>query len=652
MVIKSVLFLHMPQNPKSESSFIQVAPLGLVGMAHYIKDQLDIDVTIMNAGSFEDSLSDIAFNDYVLKRNFDLIMLDLHWHQQLFDVLQIINELKTEKNYIGVGGITASVFGRQLLEKNPNIDFLIKGEGEIPTVKLIQAINGKLNFDCVPNLVWRREDNHIQENEITFHADAAFLNSLNDWDLTIYDNSAFYNGKIKRNQKALDFYYVPIGRGCMEECSYCGGSNSSFKKCFNRKDVVFRSPEVVAKTIINVHQYHHFNSFYICYDIKEISEEWWISLFRLINKAKIEIGLYFEAYRIPSHRFTKAFIETFQNNKSQIILSPGCFSDIARYRFTSVRYTLKDLEDYLTMVSNQIPIYIYFSLMPDPEEVTVENVVKNIEWCQRILDRFWNLAIYVSPIVMEPNAPWETDPAKYEIEKEIGCLDDFIDNSNLYDKSSMFLGYKFDSCKLITAIYHGITNKMSLTDFSIGKVIIINSISDITYLNQITSDKTIIINTDNYGDFIKELFRNKITFCSSDKLLFREIMDVKDISKNINSIQLENMEFFSIPLYYAVKLRNCIAFKKEIASIRIYKNLYYYKLFFDFLKYYVSMFDIYENSVICIPNAIPRKIFPFFIKTEDQIKYYVASNNGNLFKEISIVTFKLLLSQVETEVLE
>lgn len=64
------------------------------------------------------------------------------------------------------------------------------------------------------------------------------------------------------------------------------------------------------------------------------------------------------------------------------------------------------------------------------------------------------------------------------------------------------------------------------------------------------------------------------------------------------------------------------------------------------------MFGIYKNSVICIPNATPGKIFPFFIKTEDQIKYYVASNNGNLFKEISIVTFKLLLSQVETEVLE
>ncbi len=646
MPVKSVLFLHIPQNPKSEASFIQVAPLGLVGMAHYIKDQLNVEVTIMNAGSLIARLPDVVISEYVLEKNFDFIMLDLHWHQQLFDVLQTIDKLKTERNYIAVGGITASAFGDELLTKNPNIDFLIKGEGEIPTVELIKAINGKNSYYDVPNLIWKNHDNQIQKNKITFQADSIFLNNLNDWDLTVYDNLASYNGKIKRNQKSPDFFYVPVGRGCMEECSYCAGSNSSFIKCFNRKYVTYRNSEAVARTIINAHHQHHFNYFYICYDIKEIPEEWWINIFEIISNAKIDIGLYFEAYRIPSQRFITAFMSTFRHSKSQIILSPGCFSDIARSRYTSVRYTLGDLYDFLVFVNNEIPVYIYFSLIPDPEEVAVENIIFNIKWCQKILDCFWNVALYVSPIVMEPNAPWENTPEKYGVEKEFNYLDDFINNSNLYNKSNMALGYKFDLNKLIAAIYHGITSKISLTDFDIDEVIILNSISEISCLNCDLSEKTLIVNSDRYDDFINALFRYKPVLCAPDRLLFRKTLSVKDILSNIGVTWLENTNFISMPLYYATRLRNYVAYEKEIITIDAYRNLSSYKLFFDNFKQHLRACGSYDNGILYILNAVPKKIFPLSIRTEDQTKYYVASKNGNLFKEVSYIAFKSLCNQL------
>lgn len=646
MTVKRVLLLHIPQNPKSEASFIQVAPLGLVGMAHYIKDQLNIEVTVMNAGRLIARLPDIVISEYVLEKNFDLIILDLHWHQQLFDVLQTIDKLKTERNYIAVGGITASTFGGELLKKNPNIDFLIKGEGEIPTVELIKAINGKSNYYDVPNLIWKNYDNQIQENKILFQADSIFLNNLNDWDLTVYDNLASYCGKIKRNQKSPDFFYVPVGRGCMEECSYCAGSNSSFIKCFNRKYVTYRSPEAVARTIINVHYHHHFTNFYICYDIKEIPEEWWINAFEIISTAKIDIGLYFEAYRIPSQRFITAFKATFRYSKSQIILSPGCFSDIARFRYTNVRYTLGDLYDFLVFVNNEIPIYIYFSLIPNPEEVAVENIIFNTKWCQKILDCFWNVAIYVSPIVMEPNAPWENTPEKYGIEKEINDLDDFINNSNLYIKSNMALGYKFDCNKLIAAIYYGITSKISLMDFDIDEVIIVNSISEISCLNCDLSEKTLIINSDRYDDFINALFRYRPVFSAPDRLLFRKILSVKDILSNIGVNWLENTNFISMPLYYAIRLRDCVAYEKEIITINVCRHLLSYKIFFDNLKYHLRACGSYDNGNLFIINAVPQNIFPLIIQTEEHIKYYVASKNGNLFKEVSYIAFKSLCNQL------
>ena len=60
MLINKVLFLHMPQNPSASNSFIQVAPLGFVGLATYLRDNLDLEVVVMNAGSyFKENYSNI-----------------------------------------------------------------------------------------------------------------------------------------------------------------------------------------------------------------------------------------------------------------------------------------------------------------------------------------------------------------------------------------------------------------------------------------------------------------------------------------------------------------------------------------------------------------------------------------------------------------
>ena len=638
--------LHIPQNPQSETSFIQVAPLGLVGMAHYIKDQLNIDVVIINAGSLLSHLPNVSISEYVLEKNFDLILLDLHWHQQLFDVLEVIDTLKTNRNIIAVGGITASTFGVELLAKNTNIDFLIKGEGEVPAVKLIKAINENLDFHDVPNLVWRNDNQSIQENKIEFQADSAFLNNLNDWDLTIYDSSAPYVGKIKKNQNVPEFFFVPIGRGCMEECSYCAGSKSSFKKCFNRKCVTYRSPEAVAKTIINVYRQHRFRNYYICYDVKEIPEQWWVDLFELINDAKIDIGLYFEAYRIPGRQFMKSFMATFRNNKSQIILSPGCFSDAARYKYTSVRYSLDELYDFLAFVNNRLPIHIFFSLIPYPEEVAVNNIVLNIRWCQEILDCFWNTEISISPIIMEPNAPWENEPLKYGIEKDINGLNDFIDNSNLHNKSSMDLGYKFNLCRLIDSIYYGVTNKLSLTEVDADKTIIINSLSEIENLNNDLSGKIIVINNDISDELVYALFRHQYKFRVVEKLIFRKIITLTELLENVGESYFENIKFFSLSLHYAMKLKDCVFNSEVFKPFENKKNLLFYGSFFSNFKHHLCTCGIYHKGIIYIPNAVPNKLFPLCIETKNQKKYFIASKNGNLFKEVSYIAFKTLCNQV------
>ncbi len=326
MLINKVLFLHMPQNPSAPNSFIQVAPLGFVGLATYLRDNLNLEVVVMNAGSYFKENNSVNFIEYVCGQNFDLILLDLQWHQQLYDVLLTIEQVRGCCKYIAIGGITASAFGREILEKSEGVDFLIKGDGEIPILKLVVEINGTQNYSNVPNLIWRKGF-EIIENPLVFSADENFLNSINDWDLSVYDKCAGYNGRIFRNQKSPNFFYVPIGRGCMEECSFCGGSKSSFEQCFNRRKLVYRRSDIVAETIIKVYKNFDLTNFYICYDVKEIPEEWWLNLFSIIKHSGIKISLFFEAYRIPSEKFFEAFYDTFNRKQLQTAYT-GCYDCI------------------------------------------------------------------------------------------------------------------------------------------------------------------------------------------------------------------------------------------------------------------------------------------------------------------------------------
>lgn len=650
MIVNKILFLHVPQNPQSVNSFIQVAPLGLVGLATYVRDYLNLDVVVMNAGSYMSNNFQEDFIDYVIKRDFDLVLLDLHWHQQLYDVLLTVNQLRMGCKYIAIGGMTASVFGRKLIEVNDNIDFLIRGEGEIPILELVKAINNGQAYDKVPNLIWRKGGTII-ENPMGFTADSCFLDSINDWDLSIYDEKARYNGKIKKNQKAPNFFYVPIGRGCMEECSYCGGSKSSFEKCFNRRNIVFRSCDVVANTIINVHKNFDISYFYICYDIKEIPEEWWLKLFELIKKSEIKVSLFFEAYRIHSVKFFEAFYNTFNVDTSQIILSPGCFSDEARNIFTSVRYNLQQLKEFLEYVNNRVPIYIYFSLVPHSDEISPEKIIDNLIWCRTILNKFWNVYIYVSPIVIEPNSPWENYPDKYGLKKKLQNLNDFIENSNLHTKNNMVIGYQFDQYKLISSLYYGITNNISLTDQKCEETVFIHSVVELFQKrNEIKNNQLTLICDENIEQYVHLMLKNDFEVPTSECIVFRKINNLNDLFRSIKITLIDKYVFFVGSVSYMASLRNCLDFSAKVGEISTYRNLAQYNSLFDVLFYNLRKKTMDASDTIYIPNVSSvGRLMPICIeKSEDGTKkYYIASNSNCFLQEVTYTNFISLRETLE-----
>jgi len=121
----------------------------------------------------------------------------------------------------------------------PEFDFGIRGEGEIPLANLIEKIeNSSTNFFEVPNLIWRRENQIIQNNKTTYIEN---LDSLPFPDREALSDIRLYRPPIGCYLKE-PVVSIITSRGCPYQCIFCD------KSVFGNK-IRFFSPEYVISEI-------------------------------------------------------------------------------------------------------------------------------------------------------------------------------------------------------------------------------------------------------------------------------------------------------------------------------------------------------------------------------------------------------------------
>jgi len=132
-------------------------------------------------------------------------------HREILKAAERIKEFHPEGKIL-LGGIHPTLFP-QVLE-NPSVDFICRGEGEFPTVELLDALEGKRELSSVMN-VWYKEGGVVRENPMRPLVDP--LDTLPAPDFSIYRHIPAI---------AHDTYpAVFMVRGCPYSCTYCHNSN-------------------------------------------------------------------------------------------------------------------------------------------------------------------------------------------------------------------------------------------------------------------------------------------------------------------------------------------------------------------------------------------------------------------------------------------
>ncbi|MBW1742167.1 MAG: radical SAM protein [Deltaproteobacteria bacterium] len=213
--------------PKSLSSEVgYVMPLGLASIAAYLRGK-GVSVGIIDAEAEELSIDQVKKKIARIGPEIvGITSMTPTFHDDLA-IARVSHELGIK---VVMGGPQINAMPEETMQFE-FVDLAVRGEGEYPMLKIIQAIDNNLPFSDVPGIVYRDGDGRVIMTPPFIHDDLDELPPPAR-DLLPYER---YAAIISRGRLTT----LCPGRGCPFRCGFC------FKQPSDQK-IRFRSPEVVA----------------------------------------------------------------------------------------------------------------------------------------------------------------------------------------------------------------------------------------------------------------------------------------------------------------------------------------------------------------------------------------------------------------------
>jgi radical SAM superfamily enzyme YgiQ (UPF0313 family) len=196
--------------------------------------------------------------------------------------IELIRRLKKQNPdlFIFVGGPHFAMSAENALKVVPEIDCVIKGEGEITSQELLDTLQRGGNFNKVQGIFYRDEKGNIIET-----ADRPFVQDIDIFPLNwgLFEIEKYYRTIDETNIRALG---VISSRGCPNRCVFC--VNAAFRKAILR----LRDPIKFVDEVEYLKNKYGFEGFDFWDDTLTISKEHIRTICNEILKRNLDIKWY------------------------------------------------------------------------------------------------------------------------------------------------------------------------------------------------------------------------------------------------------------------------------------------------------------------------------------------------------------------------
>ncbi|HID94941.1 MAG TPA: radical SAM protein [Candidatus Latescibacteria bacterium] len=447
------LLVHIPAGPAPNIGNIFLMPVGILALADLLSRN-GYPARVLHLGVERLSRPDFDLESYLEQEKIDVLCADLHWHYQSRAVMNTIKEIKGKAGDIitVLGGFTASFFAEEIMGQHPEVDFVIKGDGEVPLLDLLgQISSGGEDLSDIPNLVWRK-DGKVISNSHTYKVSQEVIDSLTYSNFDLLEHAKIYTRLVNPLQNYLEqpcqqlncysceeecsgIFYYNCGRGCPTRCSFCGGSIDAQRIINNRTEPIFISHRRVISELKALGRYN-ISGWYTCFDPYP-QGDYYPELFRRIRQEGIRLNCWFECWGLPTRKFIDDFAATF-GPESEAILSVESGSERVRAKNKGFQFTNDELLEALAYQhSKGLRKHIYFAVgLPFEGE---EELKETFDLINRLKITYGeDIDIEVSMISYEPGSPIFLDNEKYGVTPKGNSFEDFCDCGTL----EKIIGYR------------------------------------------------------------------------------------------------------------------------------------------------------------------------------------------------------------------
>jgi len=227
----------------------------------------------------------------IVEKNLDYIGISIAAQSQMLPGLTLARLLKQKTNaHISIGGSYISrIIGS--LKTKPEFfelfaDSVMYEEGETPVLELMKHLEGKINIEQVPNLLYLKDG----KVEITEKTQTMALNEIPIPDFADFPMESYYTSKITAPMLAE--------RGCYwSKCTFCD-------VCYTGNKYDFKNPEKVVSEVKELIEKHGFSQFFfVC---EAMSPAYLRKLSNEIIKADVKIE--FIIYARVEKEFTEELL--------------------------------------------------------------------------------------------------------------------------------------------------------------------------------------------------------------------------------------------------------------------------------------------------------------------------------------------------------
>ena len=401
----------------------EMYPIGFFSIVEHL-ERHGIGVRIINLAVR--MLSDEAFDAEAMLKKLRprAFGIDLHWLVHAQGSIEVAKLCKKHHPELPVifGGYSATYFHQELI-RYPEVDFIIRGDSaEEPLLQLMQALDCPASpaFQTIPNLVWKAPDGKVQVNPLT-HVPGDLNHCANNY-LSAFKSALRYHDVRSMSpwkgwtaHEWLDYPITPVitCRGCIHNCTFCGGSRNALAHYCNRTKPAFRDPQLIAADIVRI---AHFSRapIFIIGDLLQQGKDYAATVLEGLKRAKVKNHLVFELFTTAPKAFFDRVAESVEHFNFEI--SPDSHDERIRAA-EGKQYTNAAIEANLTWALNAGGHKFDLFFMIGLPYQTRDSVMVTVEWCGELMRTFGPRVV---PFIL-PYSPF-IDPGciAYEQSEELG----------------------------------------------------------------------------------------------------------------------------------------------------------------------------------------------------------------------------------------